>query len=324
MNKHHTTKHNYHKILKTTMRSVRPVTHPLTIPGPPKKIVGGSQCGVEKYPFMVSLRRLSILSHFCAGTLVRPDWIITAGHCVVNHINEPRLFTAIAGISQFNQLGIQRIRVKKMFVHPEFNENNYDNDIAMVSLEHNFVITELVKPIAIPNQVIHEELNMVCPEGISIGWGWHVDTKLKHLENGSIPHVPVMQCVVNIPILTDKQCQNARAGLHLRPNTFCTMVPTWDNLCQGDSGGPLFCDNVQYGIVSSGYTCNFADDTPGYYTRVDRVLNFIKECLSGQVSYYRIYQQEKEDVQNGSLVIKCNTFLIFSVIFSYLQVEYNI
>ncbi|XP_044746524.1 trypsin-like [Coccinella septempunctata] len=306
--KHHPTRRS---VLKTTNKSTIPVT--------PKKIVGGHQCGVEKYPFMVSLRRLSTLSHFCAGSLIRPDWIITAAHCVAPHAHEPNLFTAIAGISQFNQLGIQRIRVKQIFVHPEFDENNFDNDIALISLEHNFVLTELVQPITIPNHVIHEDLYAICPEGTSIGWGWHSESKVRHLENGSIPHLPVMQCVINLPLMSERQCLNARAGLHLRPNTFCAMVQTRENLCQGDSGGPLFRNNVQYGIVSSGYTCNFANDTPGYYTRIDRVLSFIKECLSGQVSYSKNIIREVEEVGDGSLVIKHNDFLCIFSLFLYFQ-----
>lgn len=306
-----------HSFIKTTVKSTSPVTSPWTIPGAPGKIIGGHNCDAEKYPFMVSLRRLKTLSHFCAGTLIRPNWVMTAGHCVAPHADEPRLFTVIAGISQFNELGIQRIRVNKIIIHPEFDENNHDNDIAMICLEHNFVITELVKPITIPNHVIHEDLSTVCPEGIIIGWGWHNKTKVEHFENGSISHIPVMQCVINLPVLSDQQCQNARAGLHLRPNTFCTMVPTWENLCQGDSGGPLFCNNVQYGVVSKGYTCHFLHDTPGYYTRIDRVLNFIKECLSGQVSYYRNIRHEVDAMEDGSLGFKLNSLLLILSIFLY-------
>ena len=50
-------------------------------------IVGGWEvdpaCPDCKYPFMVSVQGTGYWSgHFCGGSLVREDWVVTAAHCV--------------------------------------------------------------------------------------------------------------------------------------------------------------------------------------------------------------------------------------------------
>ncbi|KUF84936.1 Plasminogen [Phytophthora nicotianae] len=46
------------------------------------RIWGGSDGNIDKYPFLAGLRDSFFDETFCAGTLIAPQYILTAGHCI--------------------------------------------------------------------------------------------------------------------------------------------------------------------------------------------------------------------------------------------------
>lgn len=57
------------------------------------RIVGGEDAVPNSWPWQVSLRKGRSNYHTCGGTLIRPDWVITAAHCVMR----PVRYTVIVG-----------------------------------------------------------------------------------------------------------------------------------------------------------------------------------------------------------------------------------
>lgn len=78
-------------------------------------MVGGSEAPKNGYPFIVSLQ---YGSHFCAGSIINSQWVVTAAHCVLA-VNS---FTVKAG--KHNILVTEDIeqtaQVAETFVHEKY------------------------------------------------------------------------------------------------------------------------------------------------------------------------------------------------------------
>jgi len=87
------------------------------------QIVGGEEAPEGAYPYVASLQwGLFKTSHFCAGSIIKEQWILTAGHCIL----------AVPSIGQFkvkagkhnlktSESTEQVVEVAKTVVHEEYN-----------------------------------------------------------------------------------------------------------------------------------------------------------------------------------------------------------
>lgn len=122
-----------------------------------------------QYPWMAMLEFKADLSStvqtYCNGALIHPLFVVTVGHCVDSTMRNFKLKSVRLG--EYNQktnpdIGkgsngkeitthIQSIDVEEVFLHPEFNNPRYDNNIALLKLKFPADIGRPnVKPICIP------------------------------------------------------------------------------------------------------------------------------------------------------------------------------
>ncbi len=236
------------------------------IPTTNKLIVGGMPVSnISDTPWQVALVRHNTRDQFCGGSLVAPNWVLTAAHCVDNPgINQnPSRLDVVAGTLLFTTGG-EQIAVSKIVVHPRWNSSNFDFDAALLKLDNT---SSQGSPIAMQKAGDKPEVGV---EVRVSGWG---ATSMggagsQNLLFAMVPVVSNDTCnekdSYDGAITTAMICAGERAG--------------GVDACQGDSGGPVDGGTQLLGIVSWGYGCALALKY-GVYTRVSEVSDWANQAM---------------------------------------------
>ena len=233
------------------------------------KIVGGVDAGEMDNPFQVALLQKNIASNngaqFCGGSLVRSNFVVTAAHC--SDFTTADQVQVLTGTRRLDGSGDRR-DVLSITVHPSWNPDTFDNDVAVWKLS-----TEAT---GITLATLATEDGPVGSNLLVSGWG---DTL--------VGPPPIQLQKVEVPLVSEANCndENSYNGF-IKDSMLCAGFDEGGkDSCQGDSGGPLTRgpnNSVLTGVVSFGDGCAEPDKF-GVYARVSNpsIKGFIEETLIG-------------------------------------------
>ncbi|KAM9856205.1 trypsin [Aulostomus maculatus] len=221
------------------------------------RIIGGQEVPPYSIKYQASLQ-FETGQHYCGGTLVHPQWVVSAAHCwrptsLMRVVLSEHSLTRTEGFEQvFN--------VSRIYVH-NYNYNTFNNDIMLIKLSKAAQLNANVQPARLPDRNTPKLARNVCTVS---GWG------VTHVYSYRLS--PVLRAV---DVRVMPYCTYYYWG-RVTSNMLCAGAPLGGkDSCQGDSGGPLICNGNFEGIVSWGISCA-NPYFPGVYTKVRNYVNWIK------------------------------------------------
>ena len=230
---------------------------------PAGAVVGGTEVAPESVPWFVSFGG-------CGGTLVAPDRVLTAAHCLAGRSPADFEGLTVAGVAR----DVTRVAMYPTWRHRN-GTDNYLDDVGLIELDHPVLGVPLVA-IGGPD----------VAEAQILGRGRRFAPGTGHGEAQAFD--PTLRGAV-LRTISDAECARRFKGYvgatreRFHPRMRCAIDadgrPPLYSGCNGDSGGPLWTGSasapMQLGVVSWGGDRCGADHLPSVFADVALYRDFI-------------------------------------------------
>ncbi|XP_072925991.1 chymotrypsinogen A-like [Hemitrygon akajei] len=229
------------------------------------RIVNGENAVPGSWPWQVSMQQTNGF-HFCGGSLINENWVVTAAHCSVSTRH-------VVVVGEYNKCSpdakAQFIPVAQAITHPMWNPSTIEHDITLVKLSRPVSFSAEVSPVCLASAYKTFSPGKLC---VTTGWG---------LTRYNAFLTPCTLQQSSLPLLSNAQCQEFW-GNKIAETMICAGAAGASS-CMGDSGGPLVCQDggawYLTGIVSWG-SGRCSTQIPGVYARVSELRTWIDQTLA--------------------------------------------
>lgn len=117
----------------------------------------------------------------CMAVLIEKDWLLLAAHCLYRG-NSDILITGFAKMNTINATNENSISrdIRDFYLHPQFNNNTFNNDIALIKLTESFELTSTLNVAVLPDGDIKND-DIEDDEVIVVGYGYNKDPTKQNL-----------------------------------------------------------------------------------------------------------------------------------------------
>ncbi|KAM7352917.1 lectizyme-like [Cochliomyia hominivorax] len=234
------------------------------------RVVGGADAAVNSAPFIVSFQHSGI--HYCAGSILNKNWIITAAHCLSSKtLAKNTVLVAgsihVAGTAKTTQ----RRTIDYYITHDLYLGGSSPYDIGLVYTKKAFIWSNAVAAISLPASE-----SSATGNAILYGWG-----SISKTNNAIYPTLLQVATVQIIPLKTCEKALGAK-GHDVHYTNLCTGPLTGGvGICTSDSGGPLIQNlkgkPILVGIVSWGKLPCGQINSPSIFVKVSSFIKWIEK-----------------------------------------------
>lgn len=249
------------------------------IPTAESFIVNGKRARKGQFPYQAALVFTGYANaydgQYCAATLIDPQWVLTAGHCVLKAM-QPGDIQVVLDIVKLSDGG-RRYDLASVCRHPQYKVvgGHSENDLALLKLATR--VPDLT-PIGTPDGKVESTVLQFSRNATISGWG----------DTGSGDHAGSDNLLFGtVSVIENRICNKNYPPGQILDGMVCTTEKL-TSTCHGDSGGPLIVrtrEGMEYieGVTSWGDK-DCAQGNPSVYTRVPTYSEWIQTNIASTPS----------------------------------------